>query len=1127
MSKLAPHDAQVRLRAIDPRRSFIVQAPAGSGKTELLTDRILKLLATVRRPEEIVAITFTRKAAAEMHERVLHKLQKGLLENPPEATHEHASWELARAALKQDREMGWQLLQHPARLTIRTIDAFCASLVRAMPWLSAMGGVPAIVDDPREHYLAAARMTIALADDNEYAFVTDLLKHLDLDIQVATNALADMLSKRDQWMPLLEESRDRDALEENLQSAIQQELSSLVKAMPVAWAEQLAEGVRLAADALNQSSPGHAVVELLDWDGEPIEAELENLPQWKGLSELLLTATGTLRKTMTVNNGCPPKSRQKEILMAWLASHASDQTPEWAIRLHGILKTPEPVFTDEQWEILRAQMLCLRVAAAQLLTRFAEVGEVDFIEIAQRAALALGNAEFPTELLLKLDQNIQHLLIDEFQDTSQSQIDLLEKITSGWQADDGRTLFLVGDPMQSIYRFRKADVALFLKVRDEGLGAIKLDYLQLTDNFRSQAGVVDWVNQVFSQLLPRKDEPSAGAISYAPSRAFHEESIRPAVCFHPVFPQSGARAGMAVVKLVSEALERYPEADHPVAILVRARSHLKDVTQMLAEANIACRAVELVPLHQRPFVVDLVQIVRALTHPGDRAAWVSVLRSPYCGLRLTTLHQLVAAQPNMAVPALLTELLHAPQTQNSIDVKSAFVPEELERLMAIAPALLATLNEDDALPLAARLERLWRRLGGPSLAKGPADLQDAERLFQLIEKLAPYGGLDLDLLESRLEKLFASPDASQRAVEVMTMHKAKGLQFESVILFGLHHGPAPDKSPLVRIEQVEDKVLFGPIKPRASDDKDPISDYLGRREKSRASFEVDRLLYVAATRAKESLHLVAEVFLDKKKGGLASPSAGSLLQRLWTHLALPVVSAELSFDEPDLIAQPFFKGPRLCRRLEIPVPFAGAGLKDRSGVFKTDTANTPNAAFAWRASTTYERDVGTLIHAWLAHIGEQGLADWPVEKVRTQLRLIQRQLTQAGVPEESARAGAVEVSDTLVAMLTHEKGRWLLDHPGSYREWALLDTNGKVSVLDLALDDETGWLVVDYKTGRPQPEESKEDFAGRMLARYAPQLQRYCDQVHALDGRPAHAALYFPNDDLWLPMIPAEVSKPC
>lgn len=1108
MTEKIPHDAQVRARAIDPTQSFLVQAPAGSGKTELLTDRILALLATVNRPEEIVAITFTRKAAAEMHERVLQKLAAGLSDQPPTRTHARKSWELARKALLRDGEMGWQILQHPARLSIKTIDAFCASLVRTMPWLSAMGGVPKVVDDARPHYLAAARMTLDLADRDAFTCVTTLLRHLDLDIEVAANALADMLGQRDQWLPLLEQGRDRDVLELNLRVAIEQDLSRLSELMPVAWAEQLAAAANLAAAALAESTPDHAVVELADWEGEPFGTEIHNLPQWRALAELLLTGKGTLRLALTVKNGCPPQSRQKEILLEWLRAYASDSPAPWIEHLFAVLQTPEPEFSDEQWQILSAQIDCLRLVAAQLMVRFAQAGEVDFIEIARRADLALGRSDDPSELLLRLDASIRHLLIDEFQDTSQSQIELLKKITAGWQAEDGRTLFLVGDPMQSIYRFRKADVALFLKIRDQGLEGFPVEPLRLTDNFRSQAGVVNWVNDVFSKLLPARDEPAAGAISYAPSLAFHAPSLDPAVSFHPVFVQSGARAESVVVELARQALELYPDQDHPVAILVRARTHLKEVTQFLTQAGIACRAVELVPLCLRPFVVDLVQIVRALSHPGDRAAWVSILRSPYCGLTLNSLHALVGSDPQAAVPALLEKALSMGSDGTPCLAAQQLGQEEFARLNATAPVLLNALKDDDMRPFASQVEHVWRLLGGPDLAGSQGDLQDAQRVFELIEQLAPYGGLDLDALESRLGKLFAAPDAETRAVEVMTMHKAKGLQFERVILFGLHHGPRQDQSPLVRIEQVEQHVMFGPIKPRASTEPDVFSKYLGMREKRRAAFEVDRLLYVAATRAKESLHLVAELFVDKKTGMVADPVAGSLLDRLWSDLERPCVPEGLQpQDEP---GQDFvmIKGQPLRRRAQTPQ------------AVKLTNAYRRNSAFVWRTSTSYEREIGILVHAWLAHIGGQGLELWTEQVVRQKASLVQRQLTQAGLPKDQVQLAVTEVVETLAAMLTHQRGRWLLSQPQSYREWALMDATGKVSVIDLALQDDQGWLVVDYKTSRPAPAEDSLTFAQRMRERYAAQLERYCQQLHALDGRFARAALYFPRDDLWITLNP-------
>ena len=159
-------DQEARDRALDPRGSFIVQAPAGSGKTELLIQRFLALLSIVERPESVVAITFTRKAAGEMRRRVLAALDAAA--GPaPDAAHERRTWELARAAREHDQERGWNITGNPHRLEIRTIDSLCAALVRRMPWSSRLGPPPAVVEDAREIYREAARATVAMVEDDD------------------------------------------------------------------------------------------------------------------------------------------------------------------------------------------------------------------------------------------------------------------------------------------------------------------------------------------------------------------------------------------------------------------------------------------------------------------------------------------------------------------------------------------------------------------------------------------------------------------------------------------------------------------------------------------------------------------------------------------------------------------------------------------------------------------------------------------------------------------------------------------------------------------------------------------------------------------------------------------------
>jgi ATP-dependent exoDNAse (exonuclease V) beta subunit len=1138
-----PQDHAARTDALDPTRSFLVQAPAGSGKTELLTDRILALLATVNRPEEIVAITFTRKAASEMHARVLSKLRRGL-DGPPEAMHERRSWELARAALARNEAQGWHLLDHPARLAIRTIDSFCAGLVRSMPWLSELGGMPEITDDARANYEAAARATLDLAD--EYDAVRVLLQHLDVDVQAAKDAIADMLGQRDQWLPLLRHGSDRAGMEAMLAEAIGEDLDALSEAMPYGWAEALCGPARLAATHLQDGEGDNKLLALLDWT-EELPPDAEVLDQWRAVAHLLLTGTGSLRKTVNKNLGFPAKCAHKEPFVAWL--EAADGQAAWVRRLNAVRDIPEPRFTDAQWEVLGAQLMTLALAVAQLRLRFADTGEVDFIEIAQRAASALGSADDPGELLLKLDASIRHLLIDEFQDTSQTQLDLLRTLTSGWQAGDGRSLFLVGDPMQSIYRFRKAEVGLFLEVADIGVGELQPDFLNLTDNFRSQAGIVDWVNRSFVSLLPKRSDAAAGAIAYSPSTAFHDALPDPAVRFHPAWSRAGAapaeeQAEDIAVGLVRQALADHKGAKHPVAVLVRARSHLGNLTRRLAQEGIRCRAVDLVPLALRPVVADLVQLVRALSHPGDRLAWLSVLRAPYCGLTLTSLQRLFGDDHITPVPVLLERALRivrptlpaavdtapqgslfdaAPAAPESPSAQALLSADEFERLRQVAAVLLDKRNDSGAMPFAAWVESLWRRLGGPALYAGLSVANDAESLFQLVERLAPHGGIDPAALDAGISRLFAAPDAADEddgAVEIMTMHKSKGLQFETVILYGLHRAPRGDQAPLVRFEQSGGRVLFGPVKPRAETEADPVSRYLGAREARRASYEIDRLLYVAATRARKRLHLVGHVSLDEATGQIKTPPAASLLGRLWPCLETPVPPSLQGEAEPDAADGPEWQGEplrrvasvglaQLARLSDITVsPGFGAAARGAWG----DGSEHP----AWQLEAGYDAAIGTLAHAWLARIGQDGVHAWPADALEDRLPAMRRQLTRAGIPASQADAAAEAVLETLQATLSDDRGLWLLSQSGARREWPLIDAAGKVSVIDLALSTEDGWLIVDYKTGRPHPGEPPAAFATRMRQRHGEQLLRYCTQVTALDGRVARAALYFPRAKAWI-----------
>lgn len=1099
MSIRPPSDAAVRQAALDPTQSFLIQAPAGSGKTELLTDRILALLATVERPEEILAITFTRKAASEMHARVLSKLRAGTGAEPQEP-HKRHSWVLAKRAMARNHEKGWNLLAYPARLSIRTIDSFCSWLVRATPWLSTLGGMPGVTEHAADHYLDAARATLAMADGEPA--VARLIAHLDVDLRVAQELIAGMLGSRDQWLPLLGEGSDAGRLQHNLAQAVEADLQLLAHAMPLGWSQALAQPISDAISSLQTAQKPCAFDALLDWDGRVLGASFTELARWQALACVLLTQANGLRRTVDKRLGFDAGSAHKDSLLKWLSS--CDAQDAWVSCLARIRCAPAGGYQAEQLDVLNDLIRVLWLATAQLKLCFSEQKEVDFIEISQSALHALGSADHPSELLLKLDASIRHLLVDEFQDTSQSQIRLLTSLTAGWEPDDGRTVFLVGDPMQSVYRFRKAEVGLFLNVRDQGLGDIALNSLQLVDNFRSQANIVDWVNRMFGPLFPKLADPGMGAIPYSASTPYHEAVPEVGVELHPVWthasldPDSAVRTTESIaVNLAREALDRHAQSDHPVAILVRARSHLEGVVRRLAAQGIPCRAVELSPLKSRQVVSDAVQLARALSHPADRLAWLSVLRSPLCGVSLHTLHALFGRDLYTTPRQLLKVWLHDGGEQVDSD--------EAARLRHACAVLLDERNASGSLPFAAWLQQCWERLGGPAVYPAVGDRADVESLFRLIEKLAPYGGLDPAELEARLEQLYAAPEGAGRAVEVMTIHKSKGLQFDTVILMGMHRRPRSDTQPLLRLEHSEERLLLGPIKHRNSDIADPVSVYLAEREKVRAAYEADRLLYVAVTRACQELHLVGDIALDDA-GSIKDPTGSSLLGRLWPYLR-PPEPPPLAELQAELQALADAQTVPLLWRMQLDSLPAHQPASYQAGT---------GSPWVWAPDTAQEAVVGTVAHAWLERLGRDGIDLWTAERVAQSLPIVRKQLGRAGLPVSSLGTAAQAVCHTLSATLASSRGQWLLKAARAYREWSLLDVSGRVSVIDLAISDEEGWLVVDYKTGIPWEGESDEAFAGRMRDRHGAQLQRYCEQVRALDGRPARAALYFPRADIWV-----------
>ncbi|NOR20692.1 MAG: AAA family ATPase, partial [Xanthomonadales bacterium] len=901
-----PSDWQQREFGRDLQHSYIVQAPAGSGKTELLTQRMLGLLAHVANPEEVVAITFTRKAAAEMKNRLIGRLQDAA--NPQNgaeerAEHEQIGHQLALGVLENDARHGWDLLQQPNRLRIRTIDSLCSELARQLPILSGLGGGQQITGDADALYRQAAARTMAVIEDDSDPLQADVVRVLDrYDNQYdrLVNLLTGMLASREQWVGHLLDARkddgfDRQRMEQALQYLIELQLKAARQITPD---DLLAELPRFYRYALENSADNAAVLEDLlaacgglDCAFLDLTASAQALPHWKTMVAGLLTSAGDIRKAApNANGGFPAPSQARGEERARRAEFKNDFKAMLDVlrentRLRDIYKTittlPSPDYEDEAWESLEALMRILLRAAENWTLVIAETGEVDFGEIATRAIQSLGFEGAPSDLALRMDYRIQHLLVDEFQDTSASQIRLLKQLTTGWSDGDWRTLFLVGDPMQSIYRFRKAEVSLFIEAWDGHLFEhIQLNTLELSVNFRSSKPIVEWVNKVFPLVMPFKSDAIMGAVKYEKADTKPGVSEHGTIAINILPERDDEEEARQVIEVIQNC-----DRQETIAILVRSRAHASAILAELDrhkqnDSRFRYQAINFTPLAETVLIQDLVSLTLALAQPADRLAWLATLRTPCVGLSLADLDQLVAGKSGH----IILEAVSADAEENA---QSLLSKDGQQRLNRIGPILLHGLNRRGRQSIRSLVESCWIELGGPACVDNTSELDDAATYFNLLDSMENEGlPIDRDSLGLRMEKLFAEPDSgAANSLQVITIYAAKGLQFDTIILPGLNLTTRGDEAKLLHWFELagEDQIVMSPMRNTAEKKihkkSGDLIQYITSIEKQRKSLEDGRLLYVAATRAVHSLHLFAAI--KPRKDDIVKPASGSLLGGLW------------------------------------------------------------------------------------------------------------------------------------------------------------------------------------------------------------------------------------------------------
>lgn len=1091
-------DAQNRERAL-ALKSFIVEAPAGAGKTELLTQRYLKLLQTVNEPEEIIAITFTNKAAAEMRLRILDSLMKAASQDKPTQPHKQITYDLSLQALARGRLQNWQLIENPSRLRIFTIDSLCAHLARQMPLMSRFGSQPRVALDASALYAQAAEQTLALLESTAHQDIVKVaLRYVDNDGNQLKKLLIRMLEKRDQWLHHAQYEVNAKDLQQVLSDLVEQELQTIAHQLQPALQFSLMPIARFSASNLPCE---HPVALLRDWE-TLIPAKQTALSMWRALADLMLTAAGEPRKEggLNVKFGFPAteEGKAQKAALAEVIAAFSDVTI-----LHRVRALPNANHDDVSWEIITTLSKLLNLAVAQLWLVFQQAGEVDFVEIAQRATNALGD-EFgePTELALKLDYKIQHLLVDEFQDTSPSQIELLKKLTAGWQPNDARTLFAVGDPMQSIYRFRKANVGLFIEAAKYGIGDIHLERLQLYRNNRSSPAIVEWINQTFAPIFPAHDEVAQGAIHYRPFIATKHNLPDAGIAVHPIIKQTG-EAAEAVQQREAEAIvsiiqaEQQANPDLKIAVLVRSKKHLAQLVSKLRREHqhIAFQAVEIEALEGRQVVQDLLSLTHALHHRADRVHWLAILRAPWCGLNLHDLHALAGEDHASTIWSLI---------QNDAVVHRLSVDGQA-RLAHVRDILTEAFANQGRMNTSRWVRGVWLMLNGAACLWEPNDVVDVQAFFTCMDSLDRSNQFSAERMALEITKLFAAPDSHGENLQMMTIHKSKGLEFDTVILPGLGTATGGNNSdkPLVLWEEVlsaqEHALLAAPFVPKGARDTTQVSayDYLEAREKERDSNESARVLYVAATRVERKLHLVGIANLNAKQE--LTPTKNTYLDLLWPVLASNFETA--AQNEAALAAQPDLADftPKLVRLTQTKLPLVLQTEQTTPAIYQQNANPTAE-------NLTIEADIGTLAHRYMEMIAQQGLQAWPLARIARLIPVMQHWFRQQGHTESVAVAASVQVAQLLNTTLGSEDAQWVLKpRDSAAAELAFTSQIGdafKKHIVDRTfVEDGVRW-VIDYKTTTLESDLSIAAEAHRE------QLQAYA-ALFTAQGLPVKCAILF------------------
>ncbi len=1001
-----------RIEALDTTRSFIVEAPAGSGKTSLLVNRYLKLLENSNTPENIYALTFTKKAANEMRNRILSLIR-------------------TQKDSKFQTKLYNDILSNPQTLKIKTLDAFIQTLIKPNGKL---------LDEETMQFVYLDVVRQCLYQNN----FTSLCIHLDNQTQLIEKFLVQLLHKREQWVyHLLHNNSDFfnqeiKALKNELLENAKNELRNLF----IVFKE-----VFYKLQTINPNLPTW----MINWLNAATINEL-SLEDIKSFSNFCLTKNFSIRKNWTKEQSIYTSSLKSQKILKQIKKELTNLvSPRLEPTLTEIIRAPEQ-YSRYQNKLLSELLDFLPKLLAHLQLYFQENNVFDHTELTLKALNAL-EGEQQDFFLYRWTNKIQHLLIDEFQDTSWVHYRLINHLLASFRDNPEKTLFLVGDPMQSIYRFRGAEVGLFLRAQQNDL--LPITPLTLTDNFRSSPTLINWFNSTFSKIFPHSPLINLGAIPYTPAKA--NQTFQGKIEIN--FLKEGNLKDEA--NFLWQILQT--PSDGSRAILVRSRNHLVYILPLLDKLQYPYHGSELINLSEDETVRNLVSLVRSLFDLTDVLSWLGLLRSTWCGLSNEALTEIDwNSDPNC------WKLLQNTKLNNNNSQK---------RLSFLIENLKPHINQIRITPWSDLIFKIWLQLNPDSSAQ---ENKIAEQVFNCLPQQEE---LNLPIFLHKIKKRFISKtNVNQNSLQIMTIHKAKGLEFDEVIIPGMNQANIQNDRELInwweRIpEKNSDRLLvsiFDPTEPNH-----PTYAYLQYINQTKEKYEQARLFYVGCTRAKKKLFLVGSGLKIKNN------SFFSLLEPIWQQeweTKTLVTQHKLSNQPSHLLPMRYQHLPKL----------------------KQNTSNLTNWNQTWSFQEENNEYIDFLIHQILYKITKYGIKNILNKSVHYWHSLIKTFNLDFYLNFNIIN----KVWNKLQNNLNTHTAKWILQtRPEQYQKWHISDGK-QLFILDRIFKEKDTWWIIDYKINiySKQIPSLIEQYRQQSIMYYKT-LQKHFSKIRL--------GLFFPLEPLW------------